>query len=435
MKKNSHLIMLLLAASLIATGCNDAGKTASAPATAVQEEGDEHDHAAHAEPAAAADEHEGHGHGAEPAAADGHDHEEHADEAMLVSLDLQQIRELGIASAPAGPGSLGRDLELTGEVGINEDEVTHVIPRTGGIVRRVYHSLGDRVTAGEPMLEIDSMELAEHKSLYLAVLSQIELLAGNLERERMLMEKGISAEQDYLAARQAHEEKLIEKRGMEQKLRALGVSDEQIARIASDPDASLTSYTIHAPASGEIIEKHVTRGEMVDTSTALFTIGDFSSLWVHLNVYPEDMADVRQGLQVLVDPGHGIEPVTGEIDYIEPIVGEATRTAVARVVLQRTDEVFRPGLFVTGHVEIGGGHADIVLPRNAVVELDEDHLVFVRKGTDFEPRVVTIGRTTASGTEILAGLEAGEEVVVEGAFQLKAELLKGTFDPHAGHAH
>src|SRR5690606_8264306 len=215
----------------------------------------------------------------------------------------------------------------------------------------------------------------------------------------------------------------------------LGVSDKQLETIRENPEASLTQYTVYAPASGEIIEKHVTAGEMVDNSTPVFTIGDLRSLWVRLNVYPQDMADIREGMDVLVDAGHGIEPVTGTIDYIEPIVGEETRTAVARVVLQRMNEVFRPGLFVTGRVEVGGDDVSIVLPRNAVIELDEDKLVFVRSGTEFEPRVVSIGRSTASGIEILSGLEQGEEVVVSGAFQLKAELLKGTFDPHAGHAH
>ncbi|MCB1215885.1 efflux RND transporter periplasmic adaptor subunit [bacterium] len=447
----THTILLLLLLPLLTclSGC-PAGKARTADshddhdghdhaahAEPAADEHDDHDHAAHAEPAA--DEHDDHDHAAHAEGGDGHDeHEGHdhgAEKAAKISLTAEQIRELGIASAPAGPGSLGRELELTGEVGINEDMVTHVIPRVAGIVRSVRYTLGDSVASGAAMLEIDSTELAEHKSGYLAVLSQLALLEETAQREQMLVEKGISAEQEYLAAKQAVEEKLIEKRGIEQTLHALGVSDAQIAGIVANPEASLTGFTVYAPASGEIIEKHVTKGEMVGTDEPVFTIGNMDSLWVRLNVYPEDMADVREGLEVLVDPGHGIPAETGYIDYIEPIVGEATRTAVARVVLERSSPAFRPGLFVTGRVEIGGDTVDIVVPRDSVIELDEDKLVFVRSGLGFEPRVVSTGRSTASGTEILAGLRPGEEIVVEGAFQLKAELLKGTFDPHAGHAH
>ncbi|MCB1186691.1 efflux RND transporter periplasmic adaptor subunit [bacterium] len=449
--RNCILALTVLAALLSLAGCpaGQGGKSATAVDShdehdhAAHAEAepveDEHDHAAHAEAAPAEDEHDHAAHaedGAQPDEHAGHDdHAGHEDGPAMIELDAQQIRELGIASAPAGAGSLGRDLELTGEVGINEDSVTHVIPRVNGIVRKVHYVLGDNVRQGAVMLELDSTELAEHKSAYLAVLSQLELLEETAKREQMLVEKGISAEQDYLEAKQAVDEKRIEKRGIEQTLHALGVSDEQIAGIIANPEASLTGFTVYAPASGEIIEKHVTAGEMVGTEEPVFTIGNLNSLWVHLNVYPEDMADVRKGLEVLVDPGHGIPSETGYIDYIEPIVGEATRTAVARVVLERASEAFRPGLFVTGHVEIGGDTVDIVVPRDAVIELDEDKLVFVRHGESFEPRVVSIGRTTASGTEIVNGLSAGEEIVVEGAFQLKAELLKGTFDPHAGHAH
>src|SRR5690606_37206320 len=120
-------------------------------------------HAAHAEAAPDVDEHD---HAAHAEGGDGHDdHDDHAghDEGpAMIELDARQIRELGIASAPAGAGSLGRDLELTGEVGINEDSVTHVIPRVSGIVRRVHYVLGDNVRQGAVMLELDSTELAGH---------------------------------------------------------------------------------------------------------------------------------------------------------------------------------------------------------------------------------------------------------------------------------
>ena len=95
----------------------------------------------------------------------------------------------------------------------------------------------------------------------------------------------------------------------------------------------------------------------------------------------------------------------------------------------------RPGLFVRGFIEVGGEQVDLVVPRNSVVDLDQDKLVFVRKGNNFEPRMVSVGVQTLASIEVLSGLKPGEEIVIAGAFHLKAELLKGTFDPHAGHAH
>lgn len=389
------------------------------------DEHEEDDHAAHDDEehaAAAEDEHAGDDHEAEG-------------EAAGITLSAEQLRELGIESAPAGPGSLGRELQLTGEVAINEDAVTHVAPRISGIISKVHRNLGDHIQSGAPLLELDSIELAAVKSDYLAALSRIELARQTLEREEMLLEKGISAEQDYLAASQACDAELITRRAIEQQLRAMGLSGDQISAIGADPDASLTHYTVYSPAGGEIIEKHAALGELVTPDSEVFTIGDLSTVWVRLNVYQQDFLDVEEGMEVLVDPGHGMEPATGVIDYIEPLIGEETRTAVARVVLPRSSHLLRPGLFVTGHLEVGGEPAELVVPRSAVVDLDQDQMVFVRDGLVFEPRVISVGRQTATSIEVLSGLSPGEEIIVEGAFQLKAELLKGTFDPHAGHAH
>jgi cobalt-zinc-cadmium efflux system membrane fusion protein len=427
-------------------GHDHAAETASASQAgsdqAAQKDDDSHaghghdeasDEDAHADP-----DHDAHGDGesetemeVDPHA--GHDHGD--EEAGTISLSAQQIRELGIASAPVGPGTLGRELELTGEIAINEDSVTHVSPRIGGIIRKVHQKLGDHIQAGAPLLELDSLELADIKADYLALISRLELARQTLERENMLLEKGISAEQDYLEAKQAYEEEQIAKRSLEQRMIAMGLSETQIDGIWDNPDSSLTAYTVYAPVGGEIIEKHASLGEMVDADTEVFTIGDLSTVWVRLNVFQQDFLDVREGMEVLINAGHGAEPVSSRIDYIEPLIGEETRTAVARVVLPRSSHVFRPGLFVTGYIEVGGGDSALVAPRSAVVDLDQDNLVFVRHGLEFEPRVISTGRQTAASIEVLSGLAPGEEVVVEGAFQLKAELLKGTFDPHAGHAH
>lgn len=389
------------------------------------------------------DPHAGHDHGAEAAEVveeidplAGHDDEaEAADVPAGIPMSPEQQLELGIVTAIAGPGNLARELTMSGEVAVNEDLVTHVAPRMDGIVRRVYKNLGDKVTMGQALVELDSIELAEIKSEYLACLSRIELAQQTVDREQMLLDKGISSRQEYLEAKQELDEEQINRHSLAQKLAALGLSSQQITDLPENATDNLTRYTVYSPVSGEVIEKHVSIGEVASSDSELFTIGDMTSVWVRLSIYQQDFLDVRPGLPVLIDAGHGIEPCTGTIDYIEPLIGEDTRTSIARVVLPVSKAQLRPGLFVTGTLEITGEELALAVPRSAVIELDQDNIIFVRHGNEFEPRVVSLGRESSVIYEVIGGLKAGEEIVVESAFQLKAELLKGTFDPHAGHAH
>lgn len=359
--------------------------------------------------------------------------DEHAHEDAL-HLNEEQLDELNIAIDEAGPSQLGIHVSLPGEVRLNEERLAHVVPKLAGIVRDVTVSLGDHVRQGEVMAVLESRELAAAKSAYMAAKEREGLAAAVYNREKELWEDEISAEQEFLEAQNTLAEARIEVRAAAQELHALGLTQEDLNVVAGQSSASWTRYRVTAPFEGTVIARHITLGEYVEVNADIFTVADLSSVWVDLNVYQKDLASVREGQEVVIEAQAALPEVTGTVDYVGPLVGEETRTALARVVLPNPEGLWKPGMFVTARATVEQQHADIAVPKTALITIEDRPHVFIQHDGEFEPVPVELGRADEATVEVLAGLEAGQPYVSQGGFHLKAELDKEAF-AHSGHAH
>ncbi len=354
-----------------------------------------------------------------------HDHEE------LVLLSDEQLEEFGIVVDVAGPATLELEVKLAGEIVANADQVAHIVPRVPGVVREVKKRIGDHVQPDEVMAVLDSRDLATVKARFLAAHARHTLARATLEREESLWKKKVGSEQEYLEAKSLFEEAKIALREGKQALHALGLSEEDVLRLLEAPDTTLTRYEIRAPFGGEVIERHVVRGELLKEDSQAFVVADLGSVWVNLTVHQKDLPFIRVGQIVRVSPGRELGDVVGTISYFSPLVDEATRTATARVVLANEAGELRPGLFVSAAIVAEKLEAGIAVPKSALVE--SDTAVFVQTDKGFARRSVDIGRSDASHVEIVAGLSAGERYAAQGAFALKSELEKGSFGDGHGH--
>ncbi len=356
-------------------------------------------------------------------------HEGHSEEKVLV-LTESQMKANAVKIAQAGPGELAAQLALPGEVRLNADRVAHVVPRVPGVVREVFRSIGDEVKTGEIMAVLESRELATLKAAYLAAREREELAQATLGREKRLWEKKISAEQDYLVAKQALAEAVINRRSAEQQLHSVGFSDKSLKEIPGQAHLSYTRYEIRAPFDGVVIEKHITLGESLKDDASCFTVADLNTVWVNLNVYQKDIPVVRKGQEVLISTdGNPYEGIRGLLDYIGPVMGEETRTSTARVVLSNKAGQFKPGQFVTGFVHIEKDPVAVLVPKTALQTIEKNPSVFIKTEEGFVPVAVTVGRSNDNFVEILEGLELGREYAASGTFIMKAMLEKS--DTHA----
>ena len=356
-------------------------------------------------------------------------HHEEMENAVHLSQD--ELKEFGITLDVVGAAWLEITAELPGEITLNRDRLARVMPRVSGIVREVRKRLGDTVQKDEVMAVIESRDLADAKSGLLAIRERLMLAKAAFERESQLHEKRITSELEFLDARRQLAEARIAVRSAEQKLHALGFSEQELNRLSTEADVDYTLYEIRAPFKGTVIQKHIAVGEAMESYTELYVVADLRTVWVDLTVYPKDLSLIRVGQEVTIHDGMGIPPAEGTISYMGPLVGESTRTALARVVLANPQAVLRPGMFVSATVKVKRYRVNVAVPLSAVQSIDGMDCVFVKKGTELVATPVTLGTRAGDLAEVISGLPAGALCAVTGTFTLKAQLAKDSF----GEAH
>jgi cobalt-zinc-cadmium efflux system membrane fusion protein len=353
----------------------------------------------------------------EHAAASSEKAESHSGEQGLVHLSAQQIQQASIKTATAGEATIENSVQLPGEVRFNEDRTAHIVPRLPGVAESVSANLGQTVKKGQVLAVIASPELAELRSALGAARTREDLAHVTYEREKKLWQDKISAEQDYLQARQAWEEAKIATRTAQSKLSALGVTPG---------NGALNRYELRAPFDGVIVEKHISLGEAVKEDANVFLLSDLSRVWVDVVVTPKDLGAVRVGETATVRAVAADLSATGKVSYVGALVGEQTRSATARVELVNPSLAWRPGLFVNVSLVQGSKRAAVAVQSDALQTIAEKPAVFVKVPAGFKAQPVTVGASDGRHVEILQGLSAGAAYASSGSFVLKAELGKGS---------
>lgn len=347
-----------------------------------------------------------------------------AEHVEAVKLTDAQIKTSAITLLKAGPQSIHTSMTLPGEIRFNEDRTAQVVPLLGGTVQAVPANIGDIVKRGQVLAVIASTELSDQRSQMLTAEKRLAVARTTFEREKKLWEEKISAEQDYIQARQAMEEAQIEQNNTQQKLRALGAS-----RGAA---GSLNSYELRAPFDGVVVEKHISLGQSVKVDSVLFTVSDLSTVWAEVAVPASDIDKVRVGESVTVKASAFEAQVTGKVAYVGSLLGTQTRTATARIVLANPQMAWRPGMFVNVDVEVGSSQREVpvAVAASAIQTVEDKPTVFARVPNGFVAHVVKLGRTDARYVEVVNGLDAGQEYAAANSFVIKAELGKSSDEDH-----
>lgn len=350
------------------------------------------------------------------------EHAEGEEQDGHLALSEEQINSAGIQLTEAKAQNISLSLAFPGEIRFDEDRTAHVVPRVPGVVESVHVNLGQQVKKGQLLAVIASQQISDQRSEQAAAQRRLELARTTYEREHQLWKDKISAEQDFLQARQALQEAEIAMSNARQKVSVLG---------GSSGASGGNRYELRAPFDGVVVEKHLGLGEVVSETTNAFTLSDLTRVWVTFGVSPKDLNKVLVGKAVTVSAPELNAHVTGTVAYVGNLLGEQTRTATVRVTLDNPQGAWRPGLFVNVLVETDTRQTRVAVPETAIQTVEDKPTVFVRTDDGFQATPVEVGSRAAGLVEITGGLEPGVHVAAAGSFILKSELGKAS----AEHAH
>lgn len=344
---------------------------------------------------------------------------EQSGEHKLLNLDPDGARRAGIKIERLESKEYAETLAAFGTVSPNRNSFARVTPPVAGRVVSIAVDLGAQVPAGAELAVLESPELAEVRTAFQQNQTELDLARANLDRARKLAVDASIAQKDLLRAQADYERARAALGAVEAKLATLGVS------AAAPAGMSPANLTVTAPLAGTIVERTAVLGEYAQAYQALFTVVDLSTVWVETNLYERDLAHVAVGAPATVTVGaYPDRRFHGKVTYIGNILDKDTRTAMARVEVANTDGLLKPGLFANVEIENAARRLALRVPETALVLLQGQMTAFVAEGDGFVPRPVEIGERNGGMVVVKSGLEAGDQVVVSGAYALKARLLR-----------
>lgn len=359
-----------------------------------------------------------------------------------VSLSPEQQRSITIETRPAGLSEQPEILRVKGRIALADDRTWKVGVRTLGSVVAVYKELGDIVHKGDILARYHADEVRDSRALYRAAIAEADRAQSaarqaerNRDRARRMLELKAGSQQQVEQTEQdlVTAQAVVRKAQIEvDRLRDLLEDD---LRVPAEPnpnrrDEDQDDVPILAPGDGYIIEKNVTPGKSVDTSSVTFVVADLSRVWMLASVRQEDLGKLRSGQAATVSlAGQGDRRWAGRITNLGQELDPSTRVMQVRIELDNRDNRLRPEMLANADLPVGRGRSTIVIPSDALQQVGDDTVVFVQtRPGRFSVRPVRIGEAADGKTPVLEGLRPGDAVVVRGSFILKSQLLKSSLE-------
>ncbi len=334
---------------------------------------------------------------------------------------------VGVLVEQVQSGVLRKTLEAPATVEYDSRSHARLAPRAAGIVVEVRRHLGDKVEAGDVLIVLDSPALGEAKSELLQAAARVDLWEQNSQRERALLDKGLSTEKDTITAETQLVESRISLASASQRLANLGLTPVQISAVQEEGEAS-SLLNITTPFPGVVVGLETVLGESASPEQPIISVADTSNMWALVDVDQEKIRLVKRGQPVLLTLDGWIgETLGGRVTWISSEVDRQTRTVKVRAEFANPDGMLRAQSFCTARILTRDDKQAVLIPKNAVQWEGCCNVAFVRQSsTEFTPRKLRLGYDTGDYYEVLSGLSGGETVVTQGSFVLKTELRKGS---------
>lgn len=320
---------------------------------------------------------------------------------VMISSDKQQL--IGVRTTGVNRETLVRDVRTTGQITADETKIAHVHVKINGFIEQVFVDyIGQLVKKGQPLFTLYSPDLVSTQEEYL-IAKRGEKTLGSSQ---------------FAEVAQGSQSLL---RSTRERLKLWDISDDQIKKLDETGEVSRT-LTFYSPITGFVMDRKAFPQTSVTPDTELYTVSDFSTVWVNADVFEYEVPYVKVGqhaqIQLSYFPG---KTWNGRVSFIYPTVDQMTRTVKVRLEFPNPDLQLKPQMFANVELKINYGN-QIVVPQEAVLDSGKEQRVFVAKGDGyFEPRKITAGAQLDGKVVVLSGLKVGETVVSSGNFLVDSE--------------
>lgn len=309
----------------------------------------------------------------------------------VVSVSAGTAQSMGVRTGKVKKRNLARSISTVGYVRYDEDKLYHLHANAAGWVKNPQvRALGDKVEAGQELASYYSPQIYTAQEDYLTALRA----SGDRQRQTDVLTR----------------------------LRVMEIPDQVIKAL--EQEAKITPYIpVVAPISGVVTKIGAQDGTYVSPADVMYSIADLSTVWVIVDVFPEQMDWLAKGARAAMTiDALPTEKWSGQVDYIYPELNPQTRTAQVRLKFANEDGRLKPNMFANVKITNRPATGILAIPREALIPTGDGYrVVQVTEENHYKPVEVKVGIKTESTVQILEGLEAGDEVVLSGQFLIDSE--------------
>jgi membrane fusion protein, heavy metal efflux system len=312
--------------------------------------------------------------------------------------------------------NIADELKLSGQVNFDENKVVKVFPFASGQVLEVKVAVGDRVVKGQTLAVIRSADVAGNYADLSGSKTDISMAEHALQHAETLFKNGLGSERDVVEARENFE-------------KAKNASNKIYDQIAINGGGRTTAngtYVVAAPRNGLVLEKKVNPGAFIrsDNTDNLFTVGDFTDVWIWANVYESDISKVKEGYVAKVTTlAYPDKVFLGKIDKINDILDPQAKVMKVRVSLQNPDHILKPEMFTNVLVENRQGKKAVSISTKALIsENGRSYVVVYKDKCDMHIQEVSILKTIGDQVFIASGLNVDDKLIAQNQILLFRQL-------------
>ena len=327
-----------------------------------------------------------------------------------VKIPAEYLAAAKIAVEAVASGALQAEILTVGTVTALPNSEAVIIARASGTVARINRQLGDTVRAGETLAQVESQEASMMAADRHVANAKVELARKNYARESSLFDQGVTPRQDMEAAQSA-----------------LAVAESEAQRATSVAQAAHVSsdgkwLAVVSPIAGKITASAATLGAFAQPQTELFRVAGAGPVQVEVSVPAADIGRVALGDTATILAASGV-PISAIVRSVTPTVGGATRAATVLLSPSAARGLII-GEGVQARLRVKDGSGGLLVPEDAVQNIDGHDVLFVRTKDGFRAQPVLVGQRSRGMAQIVSGIKAGELIATLNAFLIKADMIK-----------